>query len=454
MRIVLAILAVLILSTSVSAWDLNLVESRILTDTTVPAHLGVILSGHGDVAGYSYSHKAGAIWRDDSRFVVDLIGDTPIELRVSGWLRGSVSIAQPDGQYYFYLLTEVNMPKAQIFKAAMKPHLALIDSAIVVNDEFYRGGAPMDEYRYELSLVDSMVIFEEDRRERIWDGTIGFEENRRVQSTALNFDLTEIIQWPGRSLRPFFNNATQSHWWGYVHLRHDYYNTDYGSGSSSYGYEGIVDTDKNVVLSQSLGQNESLVESGDLLTACPGEEIVYNSPTPGILFMNPDGWSLSYYYVDGDSIKQAWYTPSHRYEKLFHYQARNLLVGLSPSHQFHLFDAATGTLLETIPVNPDIIFYDFHVTAPPTERLLIVGREANELLLYEFAEFTDIDDTESDITLPANLRITAAWPNPFNANVNIMLNVPSRSRVTVEIVNLLGQVVASIHNGALSAGEH
>jgi flagellar hook assembly protein FlgD len=46
------------------------------------------------------------------------------------------------------------------------------------------------------------------------------------------------------------------------------------------------------------------------------------------------------------------------------------------------------------------------------------------------------------------------FPNPFNSSTRFKLHLPAASEVAVRIYNILGQEVAEIFNGQLSAGPH
>jgi len=56
--------------------------------------------------------------------------------------------------------------------------------------------------------------------------------------------------------------------------------------------------------------------------------------------------------------------------------------------------------------------------------------------------------------LPDEFKLNAVYPNPFNTAANISFGVPATGNVTAEAFNLLGQKVATIFNGFVSAGEH
>ncbi|HOZ00548.1 MAG TPA: T9SS type A sorting domain-containing protein [Candidatus Syntrophosphaera sp.] len=48
----------------------------------------------------------------------------------------------------------------------------------------------------------------------------------------------------------------------------------------------------------------------------------------------------------------------------------------------------------------------------------------------------------------------AAWPNPFNPDVNIAFNLASGTSVKVEVFNIRGQKVASLSDGKMAGGRH
>lgn len=66
---------------------------------------------------------------------------------------------------------------------------------------------------------------------------------------------------------------------------------------------------------------------------------------------------------------------------------------------------------------------------------------------------TGVDD---DITtgLPHTFAVNQNYPNPFNPSTVISFSVPRSSEVKIEVFNLLGQVVTTLADGTLPAGNH
>jgi len=55
---------------------------------------------------------------------------------------------------------------------------------------------------------------------------------------------------------------------------------------------------------------------------------------------------------------------------------------------------------------------------------------------------------------PVNYELDQNYPNPFNPTTEIAFSIPQSMHVTVDIFNVLGQKVATIVDGTMSAGSH
>lgn len=57
-------------------------------------------------------------------------------------------------------------------------------------------------------------------------------------------------------------------------------------------------------------------------------------------------------------------------------------------------------------------------------------------------------------TLPSEFTLGSAYPNPFNPNVTIPLGVPHVGRVTLDLFDVTGRLVAAVFDQQVVAGEH
>ena len=64
------------------------------------------------------------------------------------------------------------------------------------------------------------------------------------------------------------------------------------------------------------------------------------------------------------------------------------------------------------------------------------------------SDVRDLPGSVDDYTLEQN------YPNPFNPNTTIRFSVPEKANVTLKIYNTIGQEVASLLNGEITAGNH
>lgn len=78
--------------------------------------------------------------------------------------------------------------------------------------------------------------------------------------------------------------------------------------------------------------------------------------------------------------------------------------------------------------------------------------EISEITVRTTSPGTSVE--EKGIELPSKFELMANYPNPFNPSTNIQFALPVNSNVKLTVVNALGQVVAELVNGELSAGVH
>ena len=59
---------------------------------------------------------------------------------------------------------------------------------------------------------------------------------------------------------------------------------------------------------------------------------------------------------------------------------------------------------------------------------------------------------EDGVGTPNAFSLKGNYPNPFNPSTNIAFNLDVRSDVTVTVYSLLGEEVATLHNGVMQPG--
>jgi len=61
---------------------------------------------------------------------------------------------------------------------------------------------------------------------------------------------------------------------------------------------------------------------------------------------------------------------------------------------------------------------------------------------------------EATVVMPSELTLSKAYPNPFNPSTSLNIYVPADGMVSLSVYNVMGQEVATLHSGNMSAGSH
>ena len=102
--------------------------------------------------------------------------------------------------------------------------------------------------------------------------------------------------------------------------------------------------------------------------------------------------------------------------------------------------------LTTANVNADI---DVHLITRVSDPQ---GLSSADTMLIQVREVLAIDPF-ADV-IPVNYELQQNFPNPFNPSTQIRFGLPKSSDVRVDIINVLGQRVATLVNGRRPAGYH
>jgi len=68
---------------------------------------------------------------------------------------------------------------------------------------------------------------------------------------------------------------------------------------------------------------------------------------------------------------------------------------------------------------------------------------------FEYSQVIEIKDIA-----PVDFKVSQNYPNPFNPTTTIDFSIPENSQVTISVYNLIGQKIATLFNGKISAGNH
>ena len=111
-----------------------------------------------------------------------------------------------------------------------------------------------------------------------------------------------------------------------------------------------------------------------------------------------------------------------------------------------------------IELTDDALIADFKTVGNET-KLVIVVPESEELFTYT-GDFEIVDmivansEGRVNVGVPTEFSLSAAYPNPFNPTTSLELSVPANGQVTVQVYNLMGQVVATLANGYMDASTY
>ena len=98
---------------------------------------------------------------------------------------------------------------------------------------------------------------------------------------------------------------------------------------------------------------------------------------------------------------------------------------------------------------PDFIPVTYYVRAITTDGVGITFGESESVTLVR----GKVTDNEPVGELPSSLTLHGNYPNPFNPSTTILFDLPVAANINLEIINILGQTVATYSPGLISAGE-
>jgi hypothetical protein len=83
---------------------------------------------------------------------------------------------------------------------------------------------------------------------------------------------------------------------------------------------------------------------------------------------------------------------------------------------------------------------------------IISGSHGGGLIYFENTSISLLDRNRN--SLPHSFILSRAYPNPFNNQTTFKINIPSKSRLQVDIYNIMGKHIKSIYNNKIGLGNH
>ncbi len=119
-----------------------------------------------------------------------------------------------------------------------------------------------------------------------------------------------------------------------------------------------------------------------------------------------------------------------------------------------VFPALSDTLYSaSLPDSLNLEYWEDYMHVDWFVQAISAGDTVESDQHFEFVLEPNSSVPEAEFTgIPSTYEIAAAYPNPFNSSISIVIALPEQTDLSVEVYNLLGEKVADLHMGTVAAG--
>jgi hypothetical protein len=113
----------------------------------------------------------------------------------------------------------------------------------------------------------------------------------------------------------------------------------------------------------------------------------------------------------------------------------------------------------SIKLTDNALVADFRTVGNETKLVIVAPAEGEDLFTFT-GNFEIVDmivaNSEGRVNVgpPTEFSLSAAYPNPFNPTTSMTLDVPEAGNVSVQVYNIMGQVVATLASGHMDANTY
>jgi hypothetical protein len=120
-------------------------------------------------------------------------------------------------------------------------------------------------------------------------------------------------------------------------------------------------------------------------------------------------------------------------------------------HLFYEIDHDAGSMVqyEGVPTFNQMIYQRV-----PVDSIAATPLVPNYPLHYDSTGFLAAPERRIDISVPRDVVLHPAYPNPFNSSSVIRFDLPMATEISLTIYDLLGREVETLQTGMIGAGAH